>query len=106
MKRTPLKKRSNKQLALAIQRRDILREKFGQPGEWVCSVRGTFLIPLMGPCFGPVNGHELIKRSQGGSIVDPENIIMLCNYHNGWVEDHPLDAEKIGLVKRLVKEDS
>ena len=57
-------------------------------------------IHLLGtPCFGPVNGHELVKRSAGGSIVDPGNVVLLCNAHNTAVEDHPKEARRLGLVK-------
>jgi hypothetical protein len=44
--------------------------------------------------------HELLKRSGGGSIVDEANIATACHFHNGWAEDHPLEAVAIGWVRR------
>ena len=44
--------------------------------------------------------HELRKRSQGGSITDPANLLRCCGPCNSWVEDHPLLARQAGLVLR------
>lgn len=44
--------------------------------------------------------HELRKRSQGGSIVDPANVLPACAPCNGWVEDNPRLAAMVGLVIR------
>lgn len=49
-------------------------------------------------CFGSVVGHEMRKRSQGGPIDQEWNVVGLCAQHNGWVEDHPMVAELVGLV--------
>lgn len=39
-------------------------------------------------CRGKIEGlHELRKRSAGGSLVNPDNLIPACNYCNGLVED-------------------
>ena len=37
-------------------------------------------------CYGPLNGHEVITRADGGSITDPDNIVLLCDFHNGWCD--------------------
>ena len=74
---------------------------FGPRSSWRCRI--TFAHPtvqaLLGPCYGPVNGHEIVKRSQGGSITDLSNIILLCARHNDWVEDSPTEAHRLGLMK-------
>lgn len=41
---------------------------------------------LPGPCYGALNGHEIITRGDGGSITDPANIVLLCNHHNEWCD--------------------
>ena len=41
----------------------------------------------------------MVKRSRGGSIVDMDNVVLLCDTHNQWVEDFPREAEQIGLSK-------
>lgn len=44
-------------------------------------------------CRGIVEGlHERRKRSAGGSLVNPENLIPACNVCNGWIEVEPGDA--------------
>ena len=44
------------------------------------------------------HAHELLKRAQCGSYLDPDNCIWCCNHCNGWIEDHPREARKRGLV--------
>ncbi len=42
--------------------------------------------------------HELRKRSAGGSILNPENLVAACGQCNGWVEDEPESARRVGMV--------
>lgn len=42
--------------------------------------------------------HHLRKRSAGGDLMDPANVLRSCNNGNGWVEDHPKLAKHIGLT--------
>lgn len=44
--------------------------------------------------------HEIRKRSAGGSILNPANVVRTCSPCNSWVEDHPLLARQAGLVVR------
>lgn len=44
--------------------------------------------------------HHLRKRSAGGALCDPDNVVRCCDACNGWIEDHPHDALMIGLVVR------
>lgn len=44
--------------------------------------------------------HHLRKKSAGGALMDPDNVVRSCNACNTWVEDHPEKAEKAGLVVR------
>lgn len=39
--------------------------------------------------------HERRKRSAGGSLVNPENLIPACRWCNGWVEDQPRLAREL-----------
>ncbi len=54
-------------------------------------------------CFGDLTVHHLRKASQGGTYT-PENLITLCAYHNGWVEDHPIAAHERGMVVKSWEE--
>lgn len=55
-----------------------------------CQLRGS-------DCFGPLTPHHLLKSSQGGTD-DPQNMVALCQWHNGWVEREPITAQILGLV--------
>ena len=55
----------------------------------------------LGYCRGYAEGcHELRKRSAGGSLTDPANLLASCNACNVWIEDHPTLAHRLGLVVR------
>ena len=108
MKRSKIKPMSDKRIREMSERRKMMAAKFGPRELWVCQFEefakvadpvwnAPYFRPY--PCMGSINGHELKKRSQGGSITDPENVVLLCNFHNDWVEDNPIDARAWGLVK-------
>jgi hypothetical protein len=42
--------------------------------------------------------HERVKRSAQGSLVDPANLMRACSICNGWIEDNPKLARKLGLA--------
>ena len=41
--------------------------------------------------------HELLARSAGGSIFDPDNLLCVCRRCHQWIGDHPKEALQIGL---------
>jgi len=43
--------------------------------------------------------HEILARSQGGSITDPENILHVCRPCHDWITAHMNEARKLGLAK-------
>ena len=94
MKRTPINRVSKRRQRANTIRKRVLEDKFGPREGWKCALAGQYLA-----CFGNLNGHELLKRSRGGSITDPDNIEILCDGHNVWVEDHPTLAHEIGMAK-------
>ena len=52
-------------------------------------------------CTGRATGlHHLRKRSQGGDLADPENVLASCSYCNGAIEDNPREAHERGFVIR------
>ena len=102
MKRSRIKPVSDKRRAVNVERARILEATFGPRDSWRCSLRDTpQALVAFGPCMGTVNGHEVLKRSQGGSIIDPDNIVLLCNGHNVAVEDHPIEAHAFGLMRHV-----
>lgn len=44
--------------------------------------------------------HHLRKTGQGGSKINPANMVACCNPCNGWIEDEPELARALGLVIR------
>lgn len=46
-----------------------------------------------------VDAHEVKKRSRGGSITDPENIVLLCREHHDFTEAEPEKAAAMGLLR-------
>lgn len=91
---------SKKRAKLNVERKRLMEEHFGPREEWGCTFRYYLPFPHdPSPCFGSVNGHEIVKRSQGGSLTDLDNIVLLCNRHNDYLEDHPREARELGLVR-------
>lgn len=43
-----------------------------------------------------LDAHELRSRGQGGSLIDPENIILLCRGCHSYVTTHPREAAEQG----------
>lgn len=56
------------------------------------------LEPGVGNCQGRDTVHHILKEGQGGPFT-MENLVCLCWFHNGWVEDNPNEAEARGLVR-------
>lgn len=48
---------------------------------------------------GSVDIHELIRRSQGGSILDEENLLAVCRECHNRIGNHPALAFELGLAK-------
>ena len=93
MRRSPLARMSAKRRSEAGARAAVRAEVFERDG-WRCQIQ-----PLVGDrCFGPLTPHHLKKASQGGAYT-AENFTSACAYHNVWVEDHPVRAKELGLVR-------
>ena len=100
LKRSPVNRISQKRQAEMQLRKSLMEETFGPRENWRCTFwlyRSTLMEPSL--CHGNVNGHELLKRSRGGSITDMNNVVLLCDFHNGWCEDHPSEAHEMGLAR-------
>lgn len=41
--------------------------------------------------------HEIVRRSQGGSILDIDNLLAVCRVCHTWVTENPWDAANVGL---------
>ena len=95
MKRSPINRVSSKRKRENAQRKVAMTEKFGDPETWTC--QAAMFMDVR--CYGEIHGHEILKRSRGGSITDMDNVVLLCDYHNGLVEDYPEKAHDAGLAR-------
>lgn len=90
--------RSKKQEALYKKRRPLVAEMLReQPACEACIIRGTYLGQSTVNQRPATDVHELVRRSQGGSILDRKNLITICRPCHTWVTSHPLEAEALGL---------
>lgn len=46
----------------------------------------------------PDDVHEPLTRARGGSITDPENMVVICRACHDWVHTHPEAATSVGLL--------
>jgi hypothetical protein len=113
--RTPLRRRSDAKRRAQAERIGLVHQYLAEGREW-CEIRPWLALmlnsdlrqPLYGPlgegvrsCTQRLEGlHERRKRSAGGSLTNRQNLIPACNRCNQWVEDHPIEAHRIGLVVR------
>lgn len=96
LKRTPLRQRSVKRAGFMREVRAPAVAELVAAGE-PCRIGPVLADEGLGPvCRGVVEGlHERRKRSAGGSLTNPENLIPACNACNGWVEDYPKLAREV-----------
>lgn len=103
--RAPLRRRSLKRAARSAEYR-AWRDSYlaSHPVCELCPILvGADLRPrIVSPYRGDHRAqgvHHLWKRGQGGPDID-ENVLAACHWSNGWVEDHPALAHRLGLVVR------
>ena len=109
MKRSEIAKVSKRRQSVNAQRSRALVKAFGPRSTWLCAFssffpsEGSILTCEAMKCSGPVNGHELLKRSRAGStdanLLDTSGIALMCSFHNGWIEDNPKIAHEYGLAR-------
>lgn len=60
--------------------------------------RAERLVPEI-RCFGPIDPHHVLRRSQGGPDT-VENLISVCRAHHDWIHTHPARSYSFGLLRR------
>lgn len=86
---SPLRAQSPKRAALAPARREFVAGHLAET-PW-CEAR------LPG-CEGKATEvHEMLRRSQGGSIFDDTITLSLCHACHRWITEHPDEAERMRL---------
>lgn len=110
LKRSPLSYRSSKQEEKYVERRKLVSDLLSQrPYCEACVIFYVFDTIQNSPPFeGPppmgvvkVNKskdiHELVNRSQGGSILEKDNLLAVCRPCHNRITTEPKLAEKLGL---------
>ena len=101
MKRSPMKRR-RRPIRPVSERRQAARDA-AEPVVQAVFDRDHGCVahraPGTPPCRGRVTPHHLRKEGQGG-LWSLDNLVTLCQGHNGWVEDQPDAAHALGLVIR------
>ena len=93
MKRSGLKPRSKKMTQLYRQRRKLVSRLLQEKP--VCEARVDDV------CTGKsVDLHEVLARSQGGSILDESNIICVCRACHDFIGREVKQATEMGLRRR------
>lgn len=115
MKRTRLRPRSAKRQAIAQERRDFVDRILAERGycEGPHHLRPMMRVPELsdrdralivvtlndcGINRLPTEVHEKLKRSRGGSILDPDNVLALCHACHFFTEAEPRLATMAGML--------
>lgn len=118
-RKTPMRKVSRRRQRTAPRRRRFVQEilasrpvceavERARSGH-VCIVGGRMgarqraadaVQQLVSGCDGrAVDVHELKRRSQGGDILDVDNVLAVCRSCHEWIGAHPYLATALGLSK-------
>lgn len=107
MKRSPIKrsskpiaKRSKKTEEKYVHRREFVAEVLAeQPFCQACKVFASFDKKSTFIHNKSTDVHELVRRSQGGSILDKKNVIAVCRPCHTRIGNEPKLAFDLGLAK-------
>ena len=102
-RRAPMRRRSEKRRETYEReggRRDVVKAMLRDRPE--CEA-GEHIVTFSGGAwtdcqFWSMDVHEVQPRSQGGSIVDADNLLAVCRLCHGWIHEHPADAKVLGLL--------
>jgi hypothetical protein len=93
VRRTRIRNQSTKRRRQQTERRTMLATLVAERGPW-CQAQ------LHNVCTGQaVDGHEVLPRSAGGSIVDPENVLLLCRRCHDVITQNPAWSREAGWVR-------
>lgn len=96
MKRTPIRQRSAKK-AVEVRARIKFLLKLERDRGPICQAQGAASPACQG--FWS-DGHELVRRSQGGDPLSADNVILVCRLCHDWIGANPALAIERGLAKR------
>jgi len=92
--RRPIRRISEKKqrddALIAAMRKDVMAR------DGRCRAHLLGLVPDV-KCWGPTDMDHLKSRGRGGTVVSMDNVIALCRAHHIWKDDHPIEANEVGL---------
>ena len=99
MKRTRIKPMSAKRRRENVERRKVMHATYGQnPPCMLCGPLRAF--GVVTGCDGRApDADEILRRSAGGSITDPENVRPVGRACHDWIGANPKLAREWGLVQ-------
>ena len=96
----PIKKRSEKQSELYELRRPFVEKILSErPFCQACKVFAQYDEKVTFVQNKSMDVHEIIRRSQGGSILDEDNVLAVCRPCHTRIGNHPQLAFDLGLAK-------
>ncbi len=87
-----LRAASAKRQAVMQERRKVIEALLAERGPG-CEAR------LVGCDGRAVDCHEVLRRSQGGSLTDPANLLLLCRPCHSFLTEHPQMAVELGFSR-------
>lgn len=95
-----MRKRSAKNEAIYRERRPLVKRLL-EEREWceACPVFAKHDGAMVYQRNRSVDIHELVRRSQGGSILDVDNLLAVCRPCHQRIGNHPQLAFDLGLAK-------
>jgi 5-methylcytosine-specific restriction endonuclease McrA len=112
LKRTPIKRTPMKRSATPIAKRSKKTEKvYVERRKIVAEMLSEFPLCFACPVFAQHDGavtfihqksvdvHELVRRSQGGSILERDNLVTVCRKCHTRIGNEPALAFSLGLAK-------
>lgn len=99
MRRTPLRAVSKKRAKLNRERRRVLHEHYGDHPRCQLCVPLTAAGIVTGCNGWADDGDEILRRSAGGSIVDPANVRPVGRRCHDYATTHPEQMRALGLER-------
>ena len=93
LRRTPLNRMSRKRRKSLGKRRECIEAVKTRSGG-ICEAKVSGVCTRYG-----CDGHEIVKRSAGGSPNDPANVLWICRGCHDWIHGNPREAKELGLLK-------
>ena len=94
---SPMNQMSKKRRGQLGDRRKVRQEVLDRDGQCVVALWG--LDATLGGCSGPLDVHEVQKRSRNPQAwLTADLCVAICRRHHAWTEAEPAKATELGLL--------